>query len=115
MTQAGQAFPKTCRLLSRSDFIRLSSSRNVFSSKLFLLVWSPNTFDHARLGVTASRKYGNAVQRNRFKRIVRESFRQIRSLLPAVDLNVIARRNASTAESEVIRHELRSAFIKLGG
>ena len=47
--------------------------------------------------------------------MVRESFRQIRCLLPAVDLNVIARRSASSAESEIIRHALRSAFIKLGG
>jgi len=47
-----------------------------------------------RLGITASRKVGNAVCRNRFKRRVREWFRQRRHQLPeSIDLVVIARRS----------------------
>ncbi len=46
----------------------------------------------ARLGVTASRKVGNAVVRNRVKRLVREAFRATRSLWsPQMDLVVIVR------------------------
>jgi ribonuclease P protein component len=49
--------------------------------------------DRARLGITVSRKVGNAVVRNRFKRRTREWFRSQRSLLnPEIDLVVIARR-----------------------
>lgn len=49
--------------------------------------------DRARLGITVSRKVGNAVVRNRFKRRTREWFRSQRSLLnPELDLVVIARR-----------------------
>lgn len=48
--------------------------------------------DRARLGITVSRKVGNAVVRNRFKRRTREWFRSQRSLLnPELDLVVIAR------------------------
>ena len=50
--------------------------------------------DRARLGITVSRKVGNAVVRNRFKRRTREWFRSQRSLLnPELDLVVIARRS----------------------
>lgn len=50
----------------------------------------------SRLGITASRKVGNAVVRNRFKRRIRAWFRARRSELPAhLDLVVIARKSGS--------------------
>jgi ribonuclease P protein component len=50
----------------------------------------------SRLGITASRKVGNAVIRNRFKRRIREWFRQRRGDLGAdLDLVIIARRSGA--------------------
>jgi ribonuclease P protein component len=60
-----------------------------------------------RLGITVTRRVGNAVARNRVKRRVRECFRRRRSELDRpVDVVVIARRGAVDLESEQVESEL---------
>ncbi len=64
----------------------------------------------ARLGITASRKIGNAVTRNRAKRLVREAFRATRDLWPAfVDLVVVVRKPLGDARLEEVVREWRAA------
>lgn len=48
-----------------------------------------------RLGITASKKVGNAVVRNRVKRLVREYVRRHQWVPPGVDVVIIAKRSAS--------------------
>lgn len=65
-----------------------------------MVVAAPSARDDAaaqpRIGLTVSRRVGNAVLRNRIKRRVREWFRMHREELPrGVDLVVIARRGAA--------------------
>ena len=63
-----------------------------------MLIWAPGATEWARLGITASRKVGNAVSRNRAKRLIREAFRRNKgSLPPATDLVIIARSALPTA------------------
>jgi ribonuclease P protein component len=62
------------------------------SSRSFLLFGLPNAVGHARLGITATRKIGGAVRRNRAKRLIREVFRRNRHRISsALDLVVNAR------------------------
>jgi len=70
-----------------------------------------------RLGVTVSRRIGNAVVRNRVKRRVREIFRkEMRAKLPAgTAVVVIARGGAGMLESSAIRDELTTAARNLSG
>ena len=71
----------------------------------------------SRLGVTVSRRIGNAVMRNRVKRRVREIFRkQIRAQLPAgTSIVVIARGGAAALASPAISDELTMAARNLRG
>ena len=67
-----------------------------------------------RIGITVSSKVGNAVERNRVKRWVREAWREIRPELPPVDLVVIARPAAVRMGLDGARRELAAAGRALG-
>jgi ribonuclease P protein component len=79
-------------------------------SEFVLLVAKRRAEDSAarsRLGITASRKVGNAVMRNRVKRSVREWFRRDRARLGAgFDIVVIARKGARDLTGQEISGRL---------
>ena len=86
--------------LRRADFLRASRQGRRFATEYFLLYrFDRRDAGPARLGITVTRKIGNAVRRNRIKRLVREWFRETRTstasgdpVLAGCDLVVIARR-----------------------
>jgi len=97
-------FPKSSRFLTRRDFesFKGRSSRLAGSFLCVDVGSSPSS----RLGITASRKYGSAVERNRFKRLVREAYRQHRHEWPLLDLHVVPRQRAKQAKLIDIETEL---------
>ncbi len=99
------SFPKSARFLSRRDFesFKGRSSRLAGSYLCVDVGSSPSS----RLGITASRKYGSAVERNRFKRLVREAYRQHRHEWPLLDLHVVPRQRAKQAKLIDIETELK--------
>ena len=111
---AKKTYPSTARLRKRSEFLSLKDSAQKYASRGILVVWRVNNLAHARLGVTVSKKVGCAVTRNRIKRFVRETFRNNLLLLPAVDLNVIARSEAATMDFHGLQQELLKAFRHIG-
>jgi len=101
-----QRFPQSCRLRSRLDFGRVYRRRRSVSDERLIVYGLPNELDRSRLGLSVSRKYGNAVARNRFKRLVREAFRLSRRDLPVgLDLIVIPRPGVA-AELSTLRESL---------
>jgi ribonuclease P protein component len=96
MSSSGQEnFPKTARLRKRPEFLRLSRTGRKDHSGNFVVVTKVNDTGQTRLGVTVSSKVGNAVVRNRVKRLVREFFRRHRrELVRGLDVLVIAKENA---------------------
>ncbi len=85
--------PANCSL-RRSDFRRITRQGPRVVTDYFLL-FSDQRVDpgEPRLGITVTRRVGNAVRRNRIKRLVREWFRQRSHRLRGRDLVVIARRD----------------------
>jgi len=109
-----RVFPKSQRLRKRAEFLRLATGSSTYAVKGFLLVWQNNDLIQPRLGITASKKVGCAVLRNRVKRYAREFFRNNKLLLPAVDINIIARRESAIMDFPSVMRELENAFRYIG-
>ena len=105
------AFPKTSRLLSRADFQQAWRKGRKRHSPHFLIVIYQHHGEMTRFGITASRKTGNAVARNRIKRLVREYFRRHNELFSnGVDISVIAKGGAARLNYAEISCELGGFF-----
>ncbi|MCK6511556.1 ribonuclease P protein component [Myxococcota bacterium] len=69
-------FPKTRRLLKRAEFLRVQQGGQRIEAGPMLVFYLPSE-QPLRIGITTSRKVGNAVFRNRMRRLVREAARRI--------------------------------------
>jgi ribonuclease P protein component len=111
-----RSFSAAARLHHRHEFLRLQREGARFQTTHFVLyaAISPDG-SGSRLGITVSRRIGNAVVRNRVKRRTRECFRlELRRLLPQrTELLVIARNGAGQLSSPELYSELLNAATVL--
>jgi ribonuclease P protein component len=76
-------FPKSSRLVTNRQFEAVLARKLRVSNGLLTLYMAENDCSYPRLGVSVARSCGNAVARNRLKRLLRESFRQNQDKIPA--------------------------------
>ena len=113
---AGKAgFPRTVRLLSPGDFARVFAVRRSASSGPLVLYACPaaTAAQPARLGLSVSRRIGNAVVRNRWKRRLREAFRQTRAGLPPGNDFVIVVRSGATPAGAAGAGQVEQLIVEL--
>lgn len=106
--------PREARLRRAGDFAALRHASGRFGGRCFSVRYKVNTLGQPRLGLAISKRVSKrAVERNRIKRLVRESFRRARLELPPIDLMVMARDQASGLPGPELLVELQALWKKL--
>jgi ribonuclease P protein component len=105
---------KRTRLTDSPEFERVYRQGAAYRGKLFSVHAFPNEFDTPRLGLSVSRKVGNAVTRNAVRRRLREVFYSALSEIPGSwDLVVSARPAAAEASLQELNLEFAASLRKL--
>lgn len=112
---ADNVFPRSCRLISASDYKNVfDKSQLKVSNRAFLVLACTNNSQEPRLGLVIAKKNVNkAVQRNRLKRLIRASFRTQKGLLENLDLVVLARKDADKLEGRAVALQLTQLWQDL--
>jgi ribonuclease P protein component len=79
VTRSTEVLPRNHRIQKRRDFLRAYEDGSRIFGRFVVVFSIANELGHPRLGVTVTRKLGNATARNRAKRWVREIFRTNRA------------------------------------
>lgn len=111
---AGARFPKRSRLLEPRQFRAVfDDPQHRLSGGELLLLSRPNGFAHARIGIVIGKKVARrACDRNRFKRVIRESFRHQHEL-GGQDVIVLARRGVADLENADLNQRIHSLWLRL--
>jgi ribonuclease P protein component len=105
-------FPRCAHLRVSAQFQAVFGEGSRVSGNYFRMQTRlPADAEHARLGVTVSKRVDKlAVGRNRIRRQIKEIFRALRASLPAGDYVVLAKPEAAKADNPALRAELLSLF-----
>ena len=114
-----RTFRRASRLRARKLFLEVYERGHRVHGSFFLLFGLPGATPRSRLGITATKKFGHAVARNRIKRVVREIFRKNRDV-PASPVDVVVNIKMGAREQSYDRLEadlasrLRELHRRLG-
>ncbi|WP_329741942.1 ribonuclease P protein component [Dyella sp. A6] len=106
--------PRDARLRRAADFAAMRQGSGRLGGRCFSVRYRPNSVGQPRLGLAISKRVSKrAVDRNRIKRLVRESFRRHRAGLPPMDLLVMAREIAVGLPGPELLAEIDALWRKL--
>lgn len=101
------------RLRRKSEFLQLKKTATKWVARHWILFYAKNNLDHPRLAVTISARYGPSVERNRFRRRLRENFRLHQTQLQGIDLHFIAKQKPVNLTEKRYKEELHEDFQRL--
>lgn len=111
----GNAFTKSMRLLNSKDFQTVFDDAPLRTShQHFLFLARINSLDSPRLGLVIAKKHiRHAVDRNRMKRLIRETFRSKQQQLKGLDVIVLARKGMNDVTNAVLIEHLNGQWDRL--
>jgi ribonuclease P protein component len=107
-------FLRTSHLRKSLEFKRVFDARCSAANDILIIFVIPNGLEQSRLGLSVSRKIGNAVIRNRWKRLIREAFRHVRTEFPKTfDLVVVPQQNTAPPNVQRVIASLQKLVNKI--
>jgi ribonuclease P protein component len=107
-------FPKTRRLQTASDFDRVYANAKRIVSHRIAAFYCKNDLEYPRLGLSIpKRNIRKAVQRNTFKRIVRETFRVRQEKMAGMDIILVAYKGSANYSKAELHQYLEELWTKL--
>ena len=104
---------KTLSMTRNNDFLRAYRRGKSVSDPCVVCYVMPNRLGVTRLGLTTGKKIGNAVARNRARRVLRAAYREIApQILPGFD--IVARTKTTVIKSTALTPILTAQLCKLG-
>ena len=98
-----------------SDFRRLYNRGKAVTDPALVVYYSKNRAGICRIGITTSKKIGNAVERNRSRRVIKEAFRNVcPQLNPCYDIVMVARSKTKYLKSTRIEEVMKRIFESEG-
>jgi ribonuclease P protein component len=113
----GEGLPPPERLLRRADYLRCYRTGRRRQGALVMLYLVANQLGHPRIGITTSRKVGNAVVRHRLKRWIKETYRRWpdRNSLAPLDLVAHLKPEARSASFAEVQRDLLGLLRGVAG
>lgn len=115
--RAAQSFGRAYRIIDGNSYQAVFANRRRLHHSFFNLHVMQNSVTYHRLGLAVSRKVSKkAVQRNRIKRQLRDSFRLFQAANPVapqltgVDIVVVVKSAASLADNATLRHQINNSW-----
>ena len=106
---------KTLSIKRNNDFLRIYRRGKSAADSHGMWYVSPNRLGTVRLGLTTSKKIGNAVARNRARRVLRAAFREVYPMIrPGFDIILVARTKTTFTKSTALTPILTAQLGKLG-
>ncbi len=107
-------FKKKDKIIKRREFLQLQRCGKRIQNRNFIVIYSDGRVKKNRIGITVSKKLGNAVKRNKIKRLIRENFRMNRDKIAEfMDINVIAKKKAGEISADMVFKSLDGIFNQI--
>ena len=107
-------FSKRYRLITGSDYQQVFKDPQKVSTPDLLFLYCKNNRTHSRLGLAIAKKQlPLAVDRNRIKRLIRESYRKRRVNLSSIDIVVMARKSVINVDNTGVCQQLDKLWARI--